>query len=432
MKFLLPMLASVLLALLAGTSLARTWSDASGKFTIEAELVEVKDGQVVLRKADGSEIKLPVSKLSAADRKHLESARPLAPAAAAPVADTEISELLEEARQQSDVPAMAGAIVTSNGLVAMGVTGVRKRGTETLATAGDLWHLGSDTKAMTATLVARLVEQGRLKWDTTLADVFADGRVEIHPDLKDVTIRHLLSHRAGLPGKLDLPEYYGVDGRRERLRVVRQELAKAPEAAPGSAYEYSNLGYVIAGAIVEKVVRKRWQDAMVGEVFRPLEMTSVGFGGMGTPGKVDQPWPHGDDGQPVSGNGPAVDNPPVMGPAGTVHCTIGDWAKYVADFLKGSTGKPAVLSAASYKELSTPPFGGDYALGWTVLERPWGGGTVLTHSGSNTMNFCVVWMAPQRDFAVLVCTNQGGDAAQQACDTAANALILRHVASMGK
>jgi CubicO group peptidase (beta-lactamase class C family) len=430
-KFLLPLLAGLLLVLLAPPTHGRTWSDASGKFSIEAELVEVKDGQVVLRKADGSEIKLPVAKLSAADRKHLETVDAPAPAAATVVeADPEISALLEEIRQQSDVPALAGAIVTSEGLVAMGVTGVRKRGTDTLATAGDLWHLGSDTKAMTATLVARLVEQGKLKWDTTLADVFADGRIEIHPDREGVTIRHLLSHRAGLPGSMNLPEYLGADGRRERLRVVRQELAKAPQAAPGSAYEYSNLGYVIAGAIVEKVVRKRWQDAMVGEVFRPLGMSSVGFGGLGTPGKVDQPWPHGDDGQPVPGNGPTVDNPAVMGPAGMVHCTIQDWAKYVADFLGGTTGKPALLKAESYKELSSPPFGGDYALGWTVLERPWGGGTVLTHSGSNTMNFCVVWMAPQRDFAVLVCTNQGGDAAQKACDAAASALILRHGESL--
>ena len=80
---------------------------------------------------------------------------------------------------------------------------------------------------------------------------------------------------------------------------------------------------------------------------------------------------------PYRMNGPKIDNPPVMGPAGRVHCTIQDWSKYVADFLRGMTGKPALLPAAAYEKLSTPPFGGDYALGWIVTERDWAGGTVL-------------------------------------------------------
>ena len=69
------------------------------------------------------------------------------------------------------------------------------------------------------------------------------------------------------------------------------------------------------------------------------------------------------------------------------------------------------------------PFGGNYALGWIVCERKWGGGKVLTHNGSNTMNYSVAWVAPKRGFAVLVCVNQGGDEAARACDEAASALI---------
>ena len=59
-------------------------------------------------------------------------------------------------------------------LVTAGVVGTRKRGTEIAATLNDQWHLGSDTKAMTATLVAKLVEKGRLKWESTVAEVFPD------------------------------------------------------------------------------------------------------------------------------------------------------------------------------------------------------------------------------------------------------------------
>src|ERR1035441_9720162 len=148
---------------------------------------------------------------------------------------------------------------------------------------------------------------------------------------------------------------------KEVLGVVKDERSKAPSHNPGTHYEYSNLGYAIAGAITEKITGKSWEQAMRDEVFGPLGMKSVGFGGTGTPGHVDQPWGHYKDGQPVFGNGPSVDNPPVLSPAGRVHCTIQDWARFIADQLRGARGEPALLKAESYKTLHTPPFGGDYA-----------------------------------------------------------------------
>jgi hypothetical protein len=152
-------------------------------------------------------------------------------------------------------------------------------------------------------------------------------------------------------------------------------------------------------------------------------MVDVGFGGTGTPGKIDQPWPHSSDGTPMPTNGPSEDNPPVMAPAGEVHATIADWSKFIADQLKGSRGERALLEPAAYQKLHTPPFGGDYALGWLLADRDWGGGTVYNHNGSNNMNYATVWIAPQRDFAFLAVTNQGGDSAATATDDAVAAMI---------
>lgn len=402
---------------------ARKWSDTSGKFSVEAELVEVQADKVVLRKAGGERVTVPLARLSESDRRHLTSLDKSVALHKGPVADPKINALLQPVQQQFDVPALAAAIVTSDGLEAFGVAGIRKRGTKSRATPNDLWHLGSNTKAMTATLVARLVDQGQLSWETTICEVFPDGDFTIHPDFRDVTILQLLSHRAGLPANLNLVDFWGADAVGERHRAVELELAKPPQTTPGSKYEYSNLGYIIVGAMVEKETGKSWEENMAEHVFRPLEMTGVGFGGTGTPGKLDQPWSHTADGKPVSQNGPEIDNPPVMGPAGRVHCSIQDWSKYVADVLRGMAGKKALLPNAAYKKMATPPFGGDYALGWIVAERDWAGGTVLQHSGSNTMNFATMWIAPKRDFAILACTNQGGDAAASACDAAVVALL---------
>jgi CubicO group peptidase (beta-lactamase class C family) len=342
-------------------------------------------------------------------------------------ADKSVNDLLEPIRQKHQLPALAGAIVTGKGLEAIGAVGVRKAGTEIAVTVEDLWHIGSDTKAMTAALIGRLVEQGKLRWETTIGETFPDLAAPWPPAFKEITLLHLLSHRAGLPANL----LWGLMPRTGSIREQRTAALKSAASLKllseaGANYLYSNLGYVIAGAMAEKVGEASWEELMKTQIFEPLGMKDVGYGGVGTPGQVDQPWGHAADGKPVGGNGPEMDNPPVVGPAGRVHCSLGDWAVFIADQLRGARGEKALMKPETYQKLHTPLFGGNYALGWVVVEREWGGGSVLTHAGSNTMNFAVAWLAPRRDFAVLVVTNQGGEAAGKACDEAASALIRLH------
>jgi|SoiMethySBSTD1v2_1073268.scaffolds.fasta_scaffold02487_22 CubicO group peptidase (beta-lactamase class C family) len=343
-------------------------------------------------------------------------------------ADTDVAKLIEPIRQEHRLPALGAAIVTSRGLVASGVTGTRKAGTDVAATIDDQWHLGSDTKAMTAVILATFVERGTLTWETTLGEVFTELAAGLPADFRAITITQLLSHHAGLPANLawrqiaqSAPTLPG-----QRLNAVKIAATATLGSKPGTKFEYSNLGYVLAGAIAERIGGKPWEELMREIVFTPLGMTGCGFGGLGTPGTIDQPWPHTGSGRPTDSNGPAVDNAAVLGPAGTVHCSIADWSKFIADQLRGERGGGTLLKAETYKSLHAPRFGGTYAFGWGVTSRVWSGGTVLQHSGSNTMNFCVVWVAPLRDMAVLAVTNQAGDAAQQATDEAVAALIRLH------
>lgn len=337
--------------------------------------------------------------------------------------DAAITEALLAIRKKFDVPALAGAIVTSKGLERFGVVGVRKYGSNVAVTTNDLWHLGSDTKAMTATLAGVLVEEGALKWDTTVGEVFPELVASLHPATTNLTLKQLLSHHAGLPRDLNWGKFNQGDIREQRLLALREALAKKPESRPGSQFAYSNLGYVIAGAMLEQVTQQLWLDAARQRIFQPLGMTSVGVGGLGTPGQLDQPWGHLHCGKPAAGNGPVMDNPAVIGPAGRIHCTMQDWARFIADQLRGMRGERALLKPATYQLLKTPPFGGDYALGWGLAQREWGGGPVLNHCGCNTMFYANVWVAPLKDFAVLVCVNQGDDVAFKASDAAAAMLI---------
>lgn len=350
------------------------------------------------------------------------------PAATLDLTAEDIRAVLESIRTEYKLPAMAGAIVTSQGLKALGSVGVRKAGTEVVVTDEDLWHLGSDTKAMTAVLIGTLVEKGLLRWETTVGEVFPEI-VKTYPSpLAGVNLLHLLSHRSGLLGDPSsgwwvVPRADTIQGR--RINAVIAALKEKPGAAPGEKYVYSNFGYVVAGAMAEQVTGSSWEELISAAVFNPLGMLSAGFGGVGTPGEIDQPWGHGANGKPVNGNGPAIDNPSVMGPAGRVHCKLADWAKFIADELRGARGESALLKPETYRILHTPPFGGNYALGWAVIDRDWGGGKVFSHAGSNMMNYALVWMAPRKDFAVLIVTNQGGPPAERGCDKAAGILISR-------
>jgi CubicO group peptidase (beta-lactamase class C family) len=208
--------------------------------------------------------------------------------------------------------------------------------------------------------------------------------------------------------------------------VVKEVLAKTPAHSPGTTYEYSNVGFVILGAILEEKTGQAWEELIQHQLFKPLGMTTAGFGPPGTPGKVDQPWGH------VIKNGKLeplqFDNAALMNPAGRVHCSISDWGKFVSLYLDPEHSGPGILTAQTIRELTTPGQVGTYAGGWIVTKRSWAGGMTLTHAGSNTMWYCVVWAAPHRHFAVLSATNVAGEEAKKACDDASAAMIRFHAA----
>ncbi|MBL0176007.1 MAG: beta-lactamase family protein [Ignavibacteria bacterium] len=341
--------------------------------------------------------------------------------------DPRVDSVLEVIRLKHHIPALGGAIISGD-TVTIGARGVRKQGGTIPATMRDQWHLGSDTKAMTATLIAALVEEGAMSWQSSVESVFPDIAPTLPENFRKVTVLQLLTHRAGLPPNMNWTAL-GAKGdvREQRIAALKAVSTVKLASTPGTAFLYSNWGYVLAGAMAEKIKKSTWEKLIAAYVFTPLGMKRAGFGGTGTPGKVDQPWGHGADGKPVGVNGPMMDNAEVMGPAGRVHCTLTDWAAFISDQLRGARGEPALLKAASYKILHAAPSGGEYACGWLVMQRDWAGGTALTHAGSNTMNYAVAWLAPQRNVAVLVCANQGGPAATAACDEAASALLQLHL-----
>ncbi len=343
-----------------------------------------------------------------------------------------VSDLLEPIRREHKLPALAAAMVKDGEVVALGATGVRRAGGTERVGLNDQFHIGSCTKAMTAMLAGILIEEGKLRWDSTVGEVFANQADTLRPEYCDVTLEQLLTHRSGLaedrqPDRVLWPKIVAIRGPMltQRRRLVQLALSRKPAAEPGTKFQYSNIGYAIAGAMCERVTGKTWEDLMRERLFKPLGMATAGFGPPGTAAKVDQPWGHlagGTELKPIR-PGRKADNPAVVGPAGTVHCSLADWAKFAAASLPQQANRKSLVSAATLRKLHTPLAGEDYAFGWLVTERGWAGGRALTHAGSNTMWFADVWLAPEHGTAYLAATNVGTQDGFQGCDAAISALI---------
>lgn len=202
----------------------------------------------------------------------------------------------------SGVPALGAAVLDRGGPIEMATSGIRRRGDVTAVTADDLFHLGSNTKAMTAALLARLGEQDRgVSFDTTLPEAFADLAVD--EGYRQVTLGQLLTHTGGAPGDdLEIDDaILGLPVMEGRALGAAMVLGEPPVVEPGTVSLYSNAGYVIVAAAMEAVTGESWEELMAAELFVPLAMHSCGFGAPGTANAVDQPSGHDEAGNRSTG-----------------------------------------------------------------------------------------------------------------------------------
>ncbi len=294
---------------------------------------------------------------------------------------------------------MGAALFTSDGVVTMAAVGVRKAGTDVPVTADDLWHFGSNTKAMTAMLAGTFVAENKLSWGDKIISFFPELADKVPAAMKEITVAQVLSHQAGLSENLSLWNRFFLKGSpsEQRQQAVKLIL-ESPAYTPGT-FHYANNDYILIGAILEKIGGKPWEDLIRERLFVPLHMDSAGFGGTGTIGKIDQPWPHYPSGIPSGSNGPDTDNPAYVGPAGTVHASMADWAKFLIDQMRGGSGQSALLPASIYTAMQTAAPNSGYGFGWMVTKRDWAGGKMLFHNGSNTMNYSAAGWGRQRESA---------------------------------
>jgi CubicO group peptidase (beta-lactamase class C family) len=332
---------------------------------------------------------------------------------------------------QSRTPALGGAVVTSKGEPAVQVEGRRRSGQHVAVQREDVWLIGSNTQAMTALLYGRLAEYGKTRFDAKVTEVFADFTID--DGWRGVAMDEFMAHVAGVSdAPFATPEglhKWLTDTR--PLSVQRQAFTKAVLAAPPQGrrgdYAFSNAGYVVVGAAIERASKLTWEACMSAELFSPLALDSAGFG---APTGLE-PWGHArlDATHTIQVNPKAeADDPPVFGPASRVHLSLADYARFVRLFL---TGGGDYVDPKTIAHLATPISGeaAGPALGWLVSPaRGWANGPVLQADTSSGYWSTDVQIGPARDLAVIAVSNAGGaEFGGSAVQRLALSLIQSHV-----
>jgi CubicO group peptidase (beta-lactamase class C family) len=319
-----------------------------------------------------------------------------------------LSSIVDSVRLAWNMPAMGAAIVTlESGLTAIAVAGTRRATGGAAVSTNDLWHLGSNTKAITSLLAAVAVSQDRIQWTTTIAQAFPE-LTNIRPEHREVTLRELLSHQSGFGREVNQAALAGGTTPAQRASLVAWAVQQPPAVARGT-YLYSNLAYVVAGVMLERAFGIPFEAAIAAYLHVPLGATDAGWGPTAAAGSTTQPvahaWQPNGSWQVREG----FDSPPAVAPAGAAHMSLTSWGRLVREVLRveagSSTVAPAVIARQTTSAAVAVNATTSYGLGWFITTTSWANGKVLWHDGTNTASHSLAVIAPMRNVAFLATTN---------------------------
>ncbi len=341
--------------------------------------------------------------------------------------DGTLQNVLEVITDEYDVPALAALIVDDEGTLEFSAVGKRAVESDSKVSLDDLWHIGSITKSITSTLAAITIEEGFLNWDSTIIEVFPELQGVILQKYEHIELQQLLSMTSGLKDDFENPIYASLD-LDDFIIDVRQEatvlsLSFDHELLHGD-YEYANVNYIIAAAMIEQVYGDSWENLLAEKVFSALSLYAYGMGAPGSEDSVDQPRGHhiNDMGQLES---VYLDNPALLAPAGRVHISLEGMAQYLIFHLRAHQGNVDLISQSNAAKLYEDVGGHNYALGWQIdhaTGNPW-------HNGSNTFWYAHMELDPKRNIAIFVVTNAATQNAQIAVQLSLDVLSERFDAS---
>jgi len=313
----------------------------------------------------------------------------------------EIEQSMEREMRAKQVPGAAIAITCGGKVIYSRGFGVTSVETPVAVTADTLFRLGSTAKVFTALAAVRLGESGKVELDVPVSKYLP----ELPRRLGPVTLRQLLTHTSGLR---DEAPQFGSPDENALAAMVRSFTDELVMAQPGQIFSYSNLGYIMAGRVLEAATGKPFATTVEETVLRPMEMKRSTYRPL-----VALTYPLA-LGHASSATGPVVVRPFAdhagAWPPGSLFSSANEMARLLL-FLAQAGMEPLV---------EMPGAGSKYGFG--LMFREQGGKKMVGHTGSRTGYSSVVWAVPAESLGVAILGNRTGAMLSQ---TAAFVLGLR-------
>jgi CubicO group peptidase (beta-lactamase class C family) len=177
----------------------------------------------------------------------------------------EFAQLLSKVRQQHGIPGIAAVLVSSKGILNIGVAGVCRVDKPGKLEISHRFHIGSNTKALTGLLAGIMVNKKMIRWDTGFFKLFPGLKKDAKEVYYNITLKDLLCHQARIRPFMRgyefarLPEFQGTVPEKRKAFAAWLVQQEPVEIDPEKGYAYSNAGYAMAAAMLEKVSGKSWE-----------------------------------------------------------------------------------------------------------------------------------------------------------------------------
>ncbi len=345
---------------------------------------------------------------------------------------TSLKEKVEEYLKKWDCPSVGLGVILDDEVLFCDGIGLRNREKELPATGKTLYQIGSCSKAFTAALCAKLVDEGKLSWDKPIREIAPE--VQFYDDFtsQNVSLRDVLSHRTGVPRH----EYSWYGTQFTRAELVEHVRYLEPNKPFRTLMQYNNYGYVIAGYLIEKVTGKTFEENIQEILLDPLGMTRTTLYLDDMEASEDHATPYGSPGASFSGSKEVPfyrttveDKSKGIGApfaaAGAVNSSAEEMLKWVKFHLgsgedAGKYEGKQILSAASFNELHKPSMliknrmdmpqdetdFSTYGLGWFI--ENYRGHKIVHHGGSINGFSAMTFMVPEIKLGVVAYCNMDG------------------------
>ena len=316
----------------------------------------------------------------------------------------------DSVRQQYKIPALAFAVVSSDSVLACHTMGVRRINTDLAVQTGDRFHIGSNTKAITAFIAAMLVKEKKLQWNTTFLTLFPELRWRTRYVYDTVTLANLLTFRGKVQGytyTTPTPTFRDLHGdyASQRKQLAANFLTLAPMKVNADGLTPSNVDYIMAGLMLEKASGKPYKE-LVAELGKRLDIDFR----FDYPNLKDttQPWGHNENLQALGPEESYKMN--WLLAAGNINVKLEEYIHFIQLQLKGLKGRSDLLPKKTFEQLlyGMPA----YSYGWFNVTDEKTGHHIATNEGNAGAFITKVQIIREADRAYIIFTNVASSRAQ--------------------